>query len=87
MNTFARKTTMKEKKTPTDKKKTQDSTEKKRRYQITYLHYRCNMTGFSHSMETYKPMLEERIDVCEQLAKTSFWSLIKLYMDHFLVVN
>ncbi|KAM1818360.1 hypothetical protein ACFX11_000163 [Malus domestica] len=32
-------------------------------------------------------MLEERKDICEQLKKTSFWSLIKLYMDDFLVVN
>ena len=38
-------------------------------------------------METYKPMVEERKDVCEQLEKTPFWSLIKLYMDHFLVVT
>ncbi|TQE07451.1 hypothetical protein C1H46_006928 [Malus baccata] len=67
--------------------KTPDSTEKKKRYRRTYLQYQCNMTGFSDSMEAYKPMLEERKDICEQLEKTSFWSLIKLYMDDFLVVT
>ncbi|CAN6711771.1 unnamed protein product [Malus baccata var. baccata] len=67
--------------------KTPNSTEKKKRYRRTYLQYRCNMTGFSDSMEAYKPMLEERKDICEQLEKTSFWSLIKLYMDDFLVVT
>ncbi|KAM2097606.1 hypothetical protein ACFX1R_021132 [Malus domestica] len=87
MKTFARKTTIKKKKTPVDKKKTPDSTEKKRRYRHTYLQYRRNMTGFSDSMETYKPMLEECKDVCEQLEKTPFWSLIKLYIDDFLVVT
>ncbi|KAM1161347.1 hypothetical protein ACFX2B_000457 [Malus domestica] len=35
---------MKKKKTPVDKKKTPDSTEKKRRYRTAYLQYRCNMT-------------------------------------------
>ncbi|KAM1366980.1 hypothetical protein ACFX13_000532 [Malus domestica] len=35
---------MKKKKTPVDKKKTPDSTEKKRRYWTTYLQYQCNMT-------------------------------------------
>ncbi|RXI07922.1 hypothetical protein DVH24_014488 [Malus domestica] len=69
MKTFPHKTTMKKKKTP-------DSTEKKRRYRTAYLQYRCNMTRFSDSMETYKPMLEERKD-----------RLIKLYLDHFLVVT
>ncbi|CAN6542520.1 unnamed protein product [Malus baccata var. baccata] len=77
----------KKKKTLVDKKKTPYSTEKKRRYQSTYLQYQCNMTEFSDSMETYKRMLEERKDVREQLEKTPLWSLIKLYMDHFLVVT
>ena len=80
MKYFARKTTKKkkEKKTPTDKT---------RRNRTSYLQYRCNMTGFSDSIEIYKPMLEERKDVCYELAKTPFWSLIKLYMDHILVVT
>ncbi|KAM1729041.1 hypothetical protein EV1_019162 [Malus domestica] len=88
MKIFPHKTTMKKKKkTLVDKKKTPYSTEKKRRYRSTYLQYQCNMTGFSDSMETYNPMLEERKDVWKQLEKTPLWSLIKLYMDHFLVVT
>ena len=37
MKTFAHKTIVKKKKTPMDKKKTLDSTEKKKRYRTTYL--------------------------------------------------
>ncbi|KAB2627021.1 hypothetical protein D8674_020639 [Pyrus ussuriensis x Pyrus communis] len=72
--TFAKKPTMEKKKTPMYKKKT--STGKKKIYRSIYLQYRCNMTGFSDSMEIDKPMLEDHID-----------SLIKLYIDHFLVVT
>ncbi|RXI05378.1 hypothetical protein DVH24_006635 [Malus domestica] len=38
-------------------------------------------------METYKPMLEECKDVCEQLERKPLWSLIKLYINHFLVIT
>ncbi|KAB2614474.1 hypothetical protein D8674_037528 [Pyrus ussuriensis x Pyrus communis] len=76
---------MEKKKTPMDKKKT--SVEKKKRYRGTCIQYRCNMIGFSDLMKIYKPMLEDRKDVCEHLEKTPFWSLIKLYMDDILVVT
>ncbi|RXH70824.1 hypothetical protein DVH24_015446 [Malus domestica] len=53
----------------------------------SYVQYRCNVFVFANSMELYKLMLEECKDVCDQLAKTRFWSLIKLYMDDHIIAT
>ncbi|RXH75175.1 hypothetical protein DVH24_029896 [Malus domestica] len=51
----------------------------------SYVQYRCNVFEFANSMQLYKPMLQQRHDVCNHLAKTPFWSLIKFYMDDEIV--
>ncbi|RXH87729.1 hypothetical protein DVH24_034629, partial [Malus domestica] len=53
----------------------------------SYVQYRCNVFGFANSMQLYKPMLQQRHDVCNHLAKTPFWSLIKFYMDDEIVAT
>ena len=40
---------------------------------------RCN--------KVYKPVLQQRQDVCDELAKMSFWSLMKMYMDETLIMS
>ncbi|KAB2623907.1 DNA ligase 1-like [Pyrus ussuriensis x Pyrus communis] len=72
MKTFA-------KKSPNKKKNKRPST--------SYVQYRCNVFGFANSMQLYKPMLQQRHDVCNHLGKTPFWSLIKFYMDDEIVAT
>ncbi|KAM1137492.1 hypothetical protein FF1_035448 [Malus domestica] len=62
------------KKSPTKKKK-------------DYLQYRCNMMGFADAMQLYKPTIQQRQDICDELAKTPFWSLLKVYMDDILITT
>lgn len=39
------------------------------------------MTRFADTIQVYKPMMLQRQDICNELAKTPFWSLLKTYMD------
>ena len=51
------------------------------------MQYRCNVFGFAKSIQVYKPMLQQRNDVCNHLGKTPFWSLIKFYMDDEIIAT
>ncbi|CAN6700366.1 unnamed protein product [Malus baccata var. baccata] len=53
----------------------------------SYVQYRCNVSGFANAMQLYKPMLQQRQDVINDLAETPFWSLIKFYMDDEIVAT
>ena len=53
----------------------------------SYVQYRCNVFGFANAMQLYKPMLQQRQDVCNHLVDTPFWSLIKFYMDDQIVAT
>ncbi|KAB2625943.1 signal recognition particle subunit SRP68-like [Pyrus ussuriensis x Pyrus communis] len=45
------------------------------------------MTGFPEAMKVYNPILQQRQDVCDELAKMPFWSLLKTYMDGTLITS
>ncbi|KAM2938626.1 hypothetical protein FF1_038396 [Malus domestica] len=51
-----------------------------------YLQYICNKTRFAEAMKVYSPMLQRCQDICDELAKTPFWSLLKTYMDETLIM-
>ncbi|CAN6558448.1 unnamed protein product [Malus baccata var. baccata] len=48
---------------------------------------RCNVFGFANAMQLYRPMLQQCQDVINHLAETSFWSMIKFYMDDEIVAT
>ncbi|RXH70809.1 hypothetical protein DVH24_015431 [Malus domestica] len=75
---------MKTTKKPTKKGKTKKKEAKQKK---EYLQYRCNMTGFAKAMKVYNPMLQQRQDIYDELAKTPFWSLLKTYMDGTLITS
>ncbi|CAN6545087.1 unnamed protein product [Malus baccata var. baccata] len=75
---------MKETKKPRIKTFAKKSPTKKKK---DYLQYRCNMMGFADAMQLYKPTIQQRQDICDELAKTPFWSLLKVYMDDILIAT